>query len=437
MRLIVFSNNHSSRLQYTLDLVFKELLGLEYQLVSDQEFYKNSKDAKINYSIERVDNQEVFIPSTNLLFEKKIELQQIEIFHFKNLEAFFKVEIERTDFPFDLFALVFYLVSRYEEYLPFKKDIHERFAASQSLAFRANFLKKPLANLWVLELKKALKQKFPLLSFKENKYQFQVTYDIDYAWAYRNKGFIRSLGAYLKNGLQFNFREISRRAKVQMKIEQDPYFTFDYLESLQEKYYLKPIYFFLLGDHGKFDKNISHKNSVFKELIISISKNSSIGIHPSYQSNFEENKIQIEKERLEDIVGNKILKSRQHFLKLTFPDTYRRLLDAGIKEDYTMGYADQIGFRASIASPFYWYDLKKEEITDLKIHPFQIMEVTLRNYLKLSKPAAIEASKKIILAAKEVDGMLTLLWHNNSLSNEKEWEGWRKVHEDIVEIAMS
>ncbi|MFT4758694.1 MAG: hypothetical protein ACI9LN_000656, partial [Saprospiraceae bacterium] len=131
-----------------------------------------------------------------------------------------------------------------------------------------------------------------------------------------------------------------------------------------------------------------------------------------------------------------VTKSRQHFLKLSLPKTYQNLLKTGITDDYTMGYATEIGFRASIAQPFLWYDLKSEKTTNLRIHPFQIMDVTLQQYLKLSPNEAIDRAIKIIESTKAIGGTFVSLWHNSSFSNEKKWRGWKRVYERILEAAV-
>ena len=99
-----------------------------------------------------------------------------------------------------------------------------------------------------------------------------------------------------------------------------------------------------------------------------------------------------------------------------------------------MGYADDIGFRAGIATPFYWYDLENEQVTHLKIHPFQVMEVTLKEYLKLSPQEAFEQVKPLIAATKTVGGTFTTLWHNSTLSD-KAFSEWRIVYEKIIDEA--
>src|SRR5690606_6388446 len=146
----------------------------------------------------------------------------------------------------------------------------------------------------------------------------------------------------------------------------------------------------LMADYAKFDKNNPVTNLFFQEKIREVSKWAEIGIHPSYASNSNPEKLKIEIQRLEKISGKRIRKSRQHYIKLNFPETYQNLIANGIEEDYTMAYADETGFRAGTCTPFFWYDLSKEEKTELKIHPFCAMDVAMRNYMQLT----IEESTK-------------------------------------------
>lgn len=436
MQLIIYTEIKTPRLEYVLNVFIKQLLGIDYQLVDDKFFFQGSSLPKINYSRKKLPTEAFFIPSTALLFEKGIKFQSIKPFKFNELTAFFYTSVEESDLPFDIFAIVFYLLSRYEEYLPSQKDVHDRFVATKSLAYQSNFLQQPLINLWSLQFKNILGKMYPQLQFSLPNYQFLPTYDIDFAWAYRHKGFLRSLGAYVKDILRGDMRILKERFLVQTNQLDDPFYTFDYLEELQKKYQLNPLYFFLLGNHAEFDKNISPNKPIFQRLIWAISQKNDIGIHPSYKSNTAFSILKMEKERLEKISQQLVVNSRQHFLKLTLPDTYRNLIKIGIQNDYTMGYAAQIGFRASIATPFYWYDLKAETTTNLLIHPFQIMDVTLQQYLQLSPNAAIEKALEIIQITKSVNGTFVTLWHNSSFSKEEKWRDWKRVYEAILAAAQ-
>ena len=131
-----------------------------------------------------------------------------------------------------------------------------------------------------------------------------------------------------------------------------------------------------------------------------------------------------------------ITKSRQHFLRLKFPDTYRQLLNAGILEDYTMGYASNPGFRAGICTPYFFYDLKKETTTNLVILPFQIMDVTLKDYMKLSPAEALKEIEMLMMEVKQVNGTFVSIWHNETITNSGVWEGYREVFEKMNQLGF-
>lgn len=436
MLIKIYSSSITNRLQYTLDVVLKQLLGLDFQLISDFDFFQQDSGPKINYGGKIISESEVFIPASNLLFETDIKEQNIQIFHTGSLPAFYEIKDKKADLPFDFFAMTFYLISRYEEYLPHSKDDFGRYTTKQSLAYKNNFLQLPLVNLWTQKLAKIIVAKFPNVEINEPKYSFIPSYDIDHAWAYLHKGFLRMMGSAAKDLVNFDLNNLKRRLLVLFNMEKDPYFTFNYLGDLRRKFDLKPIYFFLLANWGKYDTNNSVRDVSFRNLIKEISQIYPVGIHPSFGSNSESELIKIEKERLEKITDSSISKSRQHFLILNFPKTYRRLIKNGITEDYSMGYASDIGFRASIAVPFFWFDLENNCPTKLKIYPFQIMDVTLNQYLKLSPENALNAVLPIIQNCKKVNGTLITLWHNSSVIEEKNWVGWRAVYEQIIEEAI-
>ena len=327
-------------------------------------------------------------------------------------------------------------MSRYEEYLPHIKDKHGRFAAHQSLAYQNGFLDIPVINIWAAEILQLLESKFGKLARKAAKYQFIPTIDIDNAWAYQHKGFIRAGAGLFTDLTNFKFKHFLQRLSVLFRFKQDPYDTYDYQVELIEKYKLKTIFFFLLGDFATFDRNVPYQNKHMQSLIKYIADIGEIGIHPSYASNSNSKKLQEEVHRLSGILHQEIHHSRQHFLKLNLPQTYHRLIECDITDDFTMGYAELPGFRASIASPFFFYDLDLEIETSLKIHPFAIMDGTLKDYMKIAPEKAAEIIDPLIEMVKAVNGTFISVWHNESFAENERWKGWKKVYEDLIEKAL-
>ena len=130
-----------------------------------------------------------------------------------------------------------------------------------------------------------------------------------------------------------------------------------------------------------------------KHLIREHSDHYSIGIHPSWQSGDDPEKLKLEILKLGHIAGKQISSSRQHYIRFTLPQTYRQLIDLGIESDFSMGYGSINGFRASVTSPFFWYDLEREEQTKLLLYPFCFMEANSFYEQKYSTQQAFEELK--------------------------------------------
>ena len=432
MHLLIYTSFQSPRLAYITEFLFQELLGLKVELTSYFSKFQQSTHAKINYSDQAMSGKVIQIIPHALLQEKSIQTQKIDLQFYNSLPFFFQTAQE-ADFQYDILAASFYLITRYEEYLPFEADAHSRFSAKESLASRAGFLELPVVNLWVLEFKKVLQQQFPNLKFHPPKYQFQPTLDIDMAWAYRFKGWKRTLGGSWNSLKEGAIKELIDRYLVLSRLKKDPYFIFPYLNELHKKHKVSPVYFFLVGEYGTYDKNILPEVTSMQSLIKETNNSYSIGVHPSYRSNEDLWILRKEAKTLSDITMQPILKSRQHYLKLSFPATYQNLIKAGIQEDYSMGYADEVGFRAGVARSFLWYDLENEEATNLRIHPFQFMEVTLKEYLNLSPKLAEMKMTQLLEITKQVGGNFQFIWHNSSFSSIGGWENWGKLYEWLLD----
>jgi hypothetical protein len=436
MYCILYAKDISPRLSYVAKFIFEQLLDSELTLTSKEKQYLASPLVKIHYGSARLLPDEILIPEHTLLFEKKIKPQAITTYDADGLVGFFQLpDVATADFDCDFLAMSFYLLSRYEEYLPFEPDQYGRFASTQSLAHRAGFLQQPLVQLWALRLRQKLIQKFPEAVLALPKYVYQPTFDIDEMYKFQYRGTARTLkniGGELVRG---QVKSLGHRLKTLVQTNMlDPYDTFDYIKKIHAPHSVQPIVFFLVGDYGKYDYNLPYNQAQVQANIEALSQQYAVGIHPSYRSNTETIRVGMEKKRLEDTINRTVTMSRQHFLKLTFPKTYRKLIENQIFIDYSMGYADAIGFRASVAVPFFWYDLKKNAVTDLQIVPFQAMDVTLqgKNYLGVSPERAVELVANLAQVTREVGGTFVTLWHNSSFDSTNGWKGWNEAYEKII-----
>ena len=433
--LLIYSPKRSRRVRYVFRLIFHDLLKVDYHITTDIDEFQSSDIPKFIYG-EKAFSDDLFFNSSGLLFDRGVDNIDLESFDHNGINAFFPVYNNQSALPFDVFSAIFYLVSRYEEYQPFVRDGHGRFTANLSRSVELGILDKPVVNIWALEIKKIILDKYPKFQFTERKYKFRPTYDIDTAFAYTQKGLVRTTGRYLVDLKDLNWFDFSQRTQVLFGRKHDPYDTFDLQIEYQKKYNLRPIYFILFARYGRFDKNVNIRNKTFRFLIKRLGDYAIIGIHPSYNSIEHPEYLSFETGKLSEVINQEVFRSRQHFLRLVLPDTYRNLIEHDITDDYSMGYAALPGFRAGICSTYNFYDLDTEEETKLRIHPFAVMDGTLNDYMGLTPTDAIEQIRKLILEVKKVNGTFISLWHNESLSNQKRWTGWRKVYEELLEMAV-
>lgn len=433
--LLIYCPNLTNRFRYITGFLLRDILGVKYRITNVTAEFIACSGPKFSYAPLAL-SDELFFQSRNLLGETGINEQNISVSDWQGLKIFFTTG-KRSELPFDPFSAAFYLVTRYEEYLPYLRDKYDRFETKESLSFQSGFIHQPVVDFYAMEIKKAVLKRFPGFVFPERSYKYVSTIDIDNAYAYREKGVVRILGGYMRSIINLDFAEFFQRTRVFLGAEKDPYDTYDFQLELLNRYQLEQIYFFLLADYGVNDKNVPFQSQRLQNLIRLLSDYAKVGIHPSFGSNEDKTKIKTETERLARILNTEVKRSRQHFLKLNFPGTYRNLLEVDIQEDYTMGFAHEIGFRAGTCTPFLFYDLDLEIETKLRVFPFAVMDATLKYYMHVSPEEAMEHILPLINSVKNVQGTFMSLWHNESLSENDIWRGWRKVYEDMVKAACA
>jgi len=433
--LLIYIPQTTPRHQYVFNHIMG-YLGIDFSITNNRDLFTTSENSKFSYADAPL-HDELHFYADGLLGEDTVSTFTPQTGAYKEIITLFPHQISGSALPFDVFSAVFYMLSRYEEYLPFTSDEHGRFEAINSLAHKHNFLHLPLVDLWIKQLAEVLQLRFPSLQFKKHSYTFIPTYDIDIAYSYKHKGFKRNLGGYFRDGLHFNIAACFRRVHVLLNIAHDPFDSYDYQFGLQEKYQLNPIYFFHPGTYGPFDKNISPENKHIRHLLDRIAERSPIGIHPSYISVEKPELLATEIKRLEQACGKKITSARQHFIKIRFPETYRNYLANGITDDYSMGFATDIGFRAGTSQPFLFFDLQKNRVENLTIHPFVFMEGVFKQHKQLPADDILRQIAPIIEQIKQLDGTFISLWHNESLGTSKTWKGWRSMYENMIELAQN
>lgn len=424
--LEIFVEEISDRAVYTFDFILKDN-GIDYKFNNDFKSFENSTNNRFNYSNRHFESILQFIPS-NLLFEETIEVHQLTKEHFGNEECI------AFDGITDPFASVFYLLSRMEEYGDILHDEHNRFPAKQSISYQFGWLTKLMCERWSKAILTYLKELNVISStYATRPIELIPTFDIDNAYAYKFKEGSRQLLATLKDFSKRNKQRLEERKSVMSGAMEDPYDTFSKITSISDRGFNVRL-FWLLGNFGHYDRNISHTHPQQRSLIEELSQKYTIGIHPSYKSFNKKEVIFEEANRLAEITGKPTTSSRQHFLKFRLPVTYQQLIECGITDEFTMGYASEIGFRAGTSRPFKWFDLSKNGPTDLVIHPFAYMDGTLLEYKKWSIEEAKIQIQQLYDELKQFGGEFVFLWHNETIGDYGSWKGWSEVLEFTLQL---
>ena len=347
-----------------------------------------------------------------------------------------RLEISRDSIrcDVDLFAGAFFMLTRWEEALEVKKDLHNRFPASAAAIVKEGFVLRPVVDEYTFLLRNWLLAIGYLIPDNTSTYKVIPTCDVDIPFYWRSKPVWKALGGRLLKhwNLIESAKDLSAYKAVQSGKEKDPYDTFDYLMTLAEKNGNRFQFNFIGGGKTKFEGYYKIDDPQIKTLIAEMkSRGHGIGLHPSYDACNDASLIIEQKQAVEINAGVSINQSRQHYLRFALPETWRHLAAAGIEEDSTLGYAAEPGFRCGTCKPFPVFDIHQREQLPLIERPLLIMDVSFRMYKNLSIEESIDLCEKIKAQVRKHNGELVILWHNSNLSEMDGWGGWPKVLENL------
>ncbi len=427
--LLVFTHKITPRLSYAFKHICTRILGVPVSFTTTIEEFIAHESLKISYAKQPLSN-EIFIRSHELLFEQGLNDVEIHVHDWDTTKAFFGTS-EKSSLPYDIFAATFYLLSRYEEYLPHVKDEYGRFLAKESLAFKNGFLHQPVIDIWAYKFKSVLQAQFPDFEFPKKSYSIQPVIDVPMAFYFRQKGLLRTIGGTLGDLFRFKFRQFYQRYLVLFGFQRDPYDTFKWIITKQKQTKFKFVVFFLIGDYSTYDKNINVNRKQFVSLIKSVSDYCKVGLKASYFALEDIEVLKKEKKKMESIVNYGLEASRHSFSKLNLPESYRNLIELEVNQDFTMGYINELGFRAGTCTPFQFYDLDYEVQTPLQINAFHCIDYALlKRQSFLDKKQELE---RLIQQVKQVHGTFTPVFHNYTFGDDVRWKGFRDLFGVILD----
>ena len=425
--LLIYTHKITPRFVYIMKHIFVRMLGMDITFTTRVEDFIAHTGPKITYSRQPL-QKEFFIRSHELLFEQGITDQEVTIHSWDEIPCFFPTN-QRSDIPYDIFAASFYMLSRYEEYLPHVKDSHGRYPATESLAFKEGFLEKPVVDIWVQKLRVALKERFPEAIFHQNTFSFVSLVDVAISHCFKHRGILRTTGGTLLDFFTFRWGRMFKRFGVLLGLKKDPYDNFTELLSLHKKYTIQSVFFVLIADYSQYDKNISLYNHRFRSLIKSIADYTIVSLMASYDSYENLEALKKGRSRLIKVINRPVKRVRLRYNRVNIPETYKLLVEAECNEDYTMGYTHYPGFRAGTCSPFYFYDISYEVQLPLKINPFCLQDYSFINQTSASQ--IMEKISVLIEEVKKVNGTFMTVFSNEVLGGSSGPQ-YKKVYEELV-----
>jgi hypothetical protein len=433
MVFIYSPSENTKRLDYIARHFFNNTPETGFEILRNRAVFLQQSGVCINYSDEAL-NHGLQITPHGLLSEAGVrKISDLEISEWQGLFCFFKRE--KGDIPFDIFAASFYLLTLYEEYFPKQLDKHGRFSEKESLTYCNGFLETPLIDRWVHLLKEELKKRYPGQIFRQREYHVISTFDIDLPYLFLKKGLIKFVGGSLKDLVKFDWENIMSRFAVHFRRKSDPYMqTILWIDEVQKKAACPYLLFVLMGKRGKYGRSTVYPTPSYFQYLKNLRK-VEIGLHPSYDTYMNINLLKKEKNQLEKRLGKTLTATRQHFLRMRNPETFRDLNTVGFKNDFTLMFSQAPGFRSGTAIPYYFYDAEKDELTGLVLHPTITMDTTLISHLHLTPEEALHKIKKLIDECKKSGGDYVSLWHNSNLSGEN--NPWKKVFIESFHYAIS
>ena len=424
----------TERSRYAVEQVLASMLGWSVRWVPSVEDLLAIEGPKLLYGSQHRPGVFTVVPA-GLLEETGVRPLDPERATHAELPVLFPVS--GGPLPFDPFAAAFFQLTRYEEVLGMEEDLHGRPVAARLHAARHGYLDRPIVDEWAMALARSWKAMDPLVPEPRRTYRKVDTIDLDNGFKYLGRPLWRTLGSMVRDVIKGDPGEISRRWDVLGGRQKDPYDVYDDLRSCMGRSQDRTVFFILSAPRRRWDHAVPLSFAPYASRIRELAEWAEVGLHPSYGTSEDEAMATREREALAGVTDRPVTASRQHFLRMRLPHTYRMLERMGIRDEYSMGLHDALGFRAGTSMPYRWYDLLDERSTTLTVHPFAVMDNTLRVKLGLSPEQAVERVERIVQRIRAVEGTFTAIWHESFLADEPANASWRKAIMEMMERSRS
>ena len=418
---LVYTHKITPRIRYIFKHIFENMLMINLDITNDVQIFVEYSGPKLSYSNKPL-RDEFFIKSHSLLFEQGIIEQKLKLDFWEELPIFFFTNA-KCNCPFDIFAASFFLLSRYEECMPYLKTNSGNFDSSQSISTKFDFLELPIIDLWVSKFQKQLVSNFhQIVKRKDHKASRKILLEVPLAFRYSNRSFLENLEDFISSTWKLNFKQLIIQILVLIRLKNDPFDTFDFWKEWFYKSSIKPQVFFLFSQSSSYQVTTSIFNLRFRKIIKKTGDFFSLGLLTSVKAQIDSKKqILREKNDFQKLTNRKIFDVRLSNGIVNLRKDYEMLYENEFKNDYSMGYLDRVGFRAGTATPYYFYDVSREFQLSLKLTPIFATEESLKKmnnpfpFEKLRAAYEILPLKSSILTIVLTNGFLDPNLKNNNL----------------------
>lgn len=435
---VKISPEHYAEKEYIFKTILGDFLDLEYEIQLDQNIDSyvvdagNGNSLTINNVLFKNDSYLKADLIPNSVERKRLRIEEEE-FDLAILYGNDSVEIssDRIYLGIDIIGSAFFMLSRMEEMLVDALDDHKRFPASAALAVKENFYKIPVVDIYARFLNFCLNKLNSDISIKKKEVKIVPSHDLDHLSKLDN---LRSVAGAVKRGL---FRASSiQHSSHYLKEYLNRKNPFDHIQNLvkmSEAVNSIASFYFLVGgkskyDSGHFDKYINEAEKYKNEIIAG---GHNIGLHPSYSSGQNLSEIKKEKKKLEDWLGDTVIESRQHYLRVKVPETFQNLETLGIKTDSSIAYPEFPGFRSGTSHEYQVFDLNSKQCLKLKERPLIAMDTSLINDKSKTISEKFKEIEEIKRQIKVNGGNWSFLIHNSNffwLDEEEYFELWQSFY---------
>ncbi|MBP7562737.1 MAG: hypothetical protein KA886_03020 [Candidatus Cloacimonetes bacterium] len=343
----------------------------------------------------------------------------------------------------DIIASAFYFLTCWQEYADDKEMFPgDRYDYKSSLQYYWNFTELPVVDrychMFELCLEYVLK-KFSKQRKWPNKSLFALTisHDIDY-WEFWSKDYLDSM-------IQFNKKRISTKPlKSLYKIVghwltksffYSPEGIMKKIKRIENLFYAKSTFFLLAGSQTLDKRQEYFFNPQIRTSLKTILEDNEIGLHGTKTAAFDQDTINEEFDNLKtahfDCQGY-----RNHYLSFDYQKSFAILENAGFEYDSTLGFWENIGYRAGISFPFFPYNLKENKTFKILEIPLIVMDTTLysEKAMKMSVRKSFKHIKRMIQLSRNNCSHLSILWHN-TIFDSIDYPGWGKLYYRILRYA--